>query len=133
MSDRAQPDFVPLTFERLTLEESLARAEAFLELLASRRTVRHFSREPVPRELVESLLRTAASAPSGANQQPWRFVVVSNPDVKRRIRMAAEEEERENYDRRFPEAWKRHLEPLGTDWHKEFLEDAPYLIVVFRI
>ena len=121
MTDHADPDFVPLEFVRLSGTEALERAEAFREQLASRRTVRNFSREPVPRALVESLLRTAASAPSGANQQPWRFVAVSNPEMKRRIRAAAEDEERENYDRRFPEAWKRHLEPLGTDWHKEFL------------
>jgi nitroreductase len=133
MSDRPDPDFVPLDFVRISPEEQLERAERFRALLASRRTVRHFSREPVARPLVESLLRTAASAPSGANQQPWRFVVVSDPEIKRRIREAAEAEERENYDRRFPEVWKRHLEPLGTDWHKPFLEDAPYLIVVFRI
>lgn len=98
-----------------------------------RRTVRDFSPDPIARELVDEIVATAATAPSGANQQPWRFVVVSNPDIKRRIREAAEAEERENYDRRFPEVWKRHLEPLGTDWHKPFLETAPYLVVVFRV
>jgi nitroreductase len=98
-----------------------------------RRTVRHFSAEPVPFELVERAIQVAASAPSGANQQPWRFVVVSDPDIKRRIRDAAEREEKENYERRFPDEWLQALAALGTDWHKEFLETAPYLIVVFRI
>lgn len=100
--------------------------------LARRRTVREFAADPVPFELIEAAVRTAASAPSGANQQPWRFVVVSDPGVKRRIREAAEAEERENYERRFPDEWLTALAPLGTDWHKPFLETAPYLIVVFR-
>jgi iodotyrosine deiodinase len=88
---------------------------------------------PVPVEIIEECIRVAASAPSGANQQPWRFVVVSDAAVKREIRIAAEAEERENYERRFPEEWLAALAPFGTDWHKEFLEIAPYLIVVFRI
>ncbi len=125
--------FIPLRFERLAAEEQHRRAREFHELMHRRRTVRHFSPEPVPFELIEWAIRTAGTAPSGANLQPWRFVVVSDPDVKRRIREAAEAEERENYERRFPEEWKEALAPLGTDWHKEFLEVAPYLIVVFRI
>lgn len=125
--------FRRLEFERLSEDEQLRRVRAFRRLLATRRTVREFAPDPVPRELVDEIVATAATAPSGANQQPWRFVVVSNPEVKRRIREAAEAEERENYDRRFPEVWKQHLEPLGTDWRKPFLETAPYLIVVFRI
>ncbi len=95
--------------------------------------MREFSSEPVPIELIESAIRSAASAPSGANKQPWRFVVVRDPEIKRQIRIAAEAEEKENYDRRFPQDWLEDLEPFGTDWHKEFLETAPYLIVVFRI
>jgi nitroreductase len=83
-------------------------------------------------ELIETAIRIASRAPSGANQQPWHFVVVSNPNIKRQIREAAEAEERENYERRFPDEWLQALAPLGTDWHKEFLEIAPYLIVVFR-
>jgi nitroreductase len=82
---------------------------------------------------VESAIRCAASAPSGANQQPWRFVAVTNPETKRQIRLAAEKEERENYEQRFPQEWLDALAPFGTDWHKEFLEVAPVLIVVFRI
>ena len=125
--------FRRLEFERLPEDEQLRRVRAFREGLASRRTVRDFSTEPVSRALIDEIVATAATAPSGANQQPWQFVVVSNPEVKRRIREAAEAEERENYDRRFPEVWKQHLEPLGTDWRKPFLETAPYLIVVFRV
>src|SRR5580658_5385110 len=98
--------------------------------MASRRTVRAFSPEPVPVELIENAIHCASLAPSGANQQPWRFVVVSDAEIKRQIRIAAEEEERENYDRRFPQEWLDALSALGTDWHKEFLEIAPFLIVV---
>jgi nitroreductase len=98
-----------------------------------RRTVREFSPDRAPFELIELAIRTAGVAPSGANQQPWRFVVVSDSETKRRIRLAAEEEERENYERRFPDEWLQALAPLGVDWHKEFLEVAPYLIVVFKI
>lgn len=101
--------------------------------MRTRRSVRDFSTAAVPVELVESAVRIAASAPSGANQQPWRFVVVSDPEIKRRIREAAEAEERKNYERRFPDEWLEALEPFGTDWHKPFLETAPYLIAVFRI
>lgn len=98
-----------------------------------RRTVREFSPDPVPFELIELAIKTAGSAPSGANQQPWHFTIVSDDEIKRRIRFAAEEEERENYSGRFPDEWLEVLAPLGTDWHKDFLEIAPYLIVVFKI
>ncbi len=94
--------------------------------------MRQFSREPIQRELVENAIATAGTAPSGAHQQPWTFVVVSDPDVKRRIREAAEEEERRNYDGRMSDEWLRALEPLGTDWRKPHIEDAPYVIVVFE-
>jgi nitroreductase len=123
----------PLRFERLRPDEQRAAAERFGQAMRTRRTVREFSPEPVPFELVETAIRVAASAPSGANQQPWRFVVVQDPEIKRKIREAAEAEERENYERRFPDEWLQALAALGTDWHKEFLEAAPYLIVVFRI
>ncbi len=125
--------FIPLKFERLEPQEQLERAREFLALMRQRRTVRAFSPEPVPLELLSLAIETAGSAPSGANQQPWRFVVVSDPATRRRIRLAAEEEERTNYERRFPDEWKEALVPLGTDWHKEFLEIAPHLIVVFRV
>lgn len=125
--------FLPLNFQKLPLETQLAEAKAFHDRLLTRRTVRDFAPDPVPLELIESAIHTAAHAPSGANQQPWRFVVVQDPDIKRQIRLAAEAEERENYGNRFPDDWLQVLAPLGTDWHKEFLEIAPYLIVVFKI
>lgn len=127
------PDFIPLSFERLDPRDQIERARAFFDLMHRRRTVRAFSPDPVPFEIIRTAVKTAGTAPSGANQQPWRFVVISNPEIKRRIRIAAEEEEKQNYDHRFPEEWKAALAPLGVDWHKEFLEIAPYLIVVFRI
>lgn len=125
--------FRRLDFERLPPGEQPERALEFERRMRTRRSVRDFSAEPVAVELIESAVRTAASAPSGANQQPWRFVVVSDPEIKRRIREAAEAEEKENYERRFPDEWLEALEPFGTDWRKPFLETAPYLIVVFRI
>jgi iodotyrosine deiodinase len=124
---------VPLFFERLSPERQRELSREFLASMKTRRSVRAFSSEPVPLELIENAVRAAASAPSGANQQPWRFVVVKDAEVKRRIREAAEAEEKENYERRFPDEWLQALAPFGTDWHKDFLEIAPYLIVVFRI
>jgi nitroreductase len=132
MTDRETCPFVPLRFERLDEAEQRRRAAEFESRLAPRRTVRHFSPRPVPLDLIEAALRIAGRAPSGANQQPWTFVVVSNPEIKRQIRIAAEAEEKESYERRMPDEWLHALAPLGTDWHKEFLEVAPYLIVVFR-
>ena len=131
MSEFVYP-FVPLGFERLAADEQVRRSRAFLNEMARRRTVRDFSADPVAWELIENAIRVAASAPSGANQQPWHFVVVSDPEIKRRLRVAAEDEERTNYESRFPDEWLQALAPLGTDWHKEFLEVAPYVIVVFR-
>lgn len=128
-----QPEFVPLNFTRLPDDEMRRRARSFLEMVRTRRSVRHFSDEPIPLDVVETAIEAASQAPSGANQQPWRFVLVTDPEVKRRIRAAAEAEERQNYERRFPEEWLHALEPFGTDWRKEFLETAPCLIVVFRI
>jgi iodotyrosine deiodinase len=125
--------FVPLRFERRPVDESRARVRAFLETIRARRTVRDFAPDPVPIDIVDAAIEAAAAAPSGANRQPWKFVVVRDPEVKRRIREAAEAEEREFYERRAPADWLRDLAPLGTDWHKPFLETAPYLIVVFRL
>lgn len=117
--------------EPLTDTQRLVRAEAFANEMQLRRSVRDFSDMPVPRELIETCLRAAGSAPSGANQQPWRFVAVSDPAVKRRIREAAEAEEREFYQHRAPAEWLQALAPLGTDADKPFLETAPWLIAVF--
>jgi len=124
--------FRRLVFSRLTTEEQQRRAIEFESWMKTRRTVRHFSPQPVPFELIETAIRVAGRAPSGANQQPWHYVVVADAEVKRQIRAAAEAEEKENYERRMPDDWLATLAPLGTDWHKEFLEVAPYLIVVFR-
>ena len=121
-----------LRFHRLSPAEQTRRSTEFLDVIRARRTVREFSSEPVDFVLIENAIRAAASAPSGANQQPWRFVVIQDPAIKRQIRIAAEEEERFNYEHRFPEEWLQALAALGTDWHKPFLEIAPYLIVVFR-
>lgn len=130
MSTPAQ--YHPLDFERLTPEEQLAASRQFLAQMSQRRTVRDFSTEPVPFELIENAVAAAARAPSGANQQPWTFVVVGDSDLKRRIREAAEAEERESYAHRMSQEWLDALSHLGTDWHKPHLEDAPYLIIVFR-
>ncbi|HEU0298670.1 MAG TPA: nitroreductase family protein [Longimicrobium sp.] len=123
---------VPLPFERLPEDEMLRRARGFHAEMQRRRTTRHFSDEPVPRELIEHAVRTAGTAPSGAHQQPWTFVVVSDPRIKRRMREAAEEEERINYGGRMPVEWVEALAPLGTDAVKEHITTAPYVVVLFR-
>ncbi len=112
-------------------DERLARARGFAATMSRRRTVRDFAPTPVPREVIEACLQAAGSAPSGANQQPWSFVAVSDPALKQRIRIAAEAEEREFYERRAPGEWLDALAPLGTDADKPFLEIAPWLIAVF--
>jgi nitroreductase len=132
-SESPVPKLVPLRFERVEPGEQRRRAEEFLALMRRRRTVRDFSDEAVPFELIERAVETAGTAPSGANMQPWRFVVVRDSEVKRRIREAAEAEERLAYGGRMPGRWLRRLAPLGTDWRKPFLETAPYLVVVFRV
>jgi iodotyrosine deiodinase len=123
----------PLGHRRLPVEESLARARQFATHLARRRTVRDFSPDPVPRAVIEHCLSAAGTAPSGANQQPWHFVAVGRGDaaLRRRIRDAAEDEEREFYATRAPQAWLDALAPLGTDASKPFLEIAPWLIAIF--
>lgn len=124
--------FRPLTeYREYPVDEMLARAKRLAEDLTRRRTVRDFSNRPVPRELIETCIQAAGTAPSGANQQPWHFVVVSDPALKTRIREAAEEEERAFYNGRAPDEWLEALDHLGTDENKPFLEVAPYLIVVF--
>lgn len=126
------PTFVPLLQYREYPEEEMARRAAdFYAEMSRRRTVRDFSDRPVSRSVIESALLTAGTAPSGANLQPWRFVVVADPELKRRIRLAAEDEEREFYRNRAPQEWLDALAPLGTNEHKPFLETAPFLIAVF--
>jgi len=123
---------VPYTRKRMSRDEMIAAARAFLDTVRLRRTVREFSSDPVPDEAIELAIEAASLAPSGANMQPWKFVVVRDPATKREIRIAAEKEEHENYHGRMTEEWLRALAPLQTDWHKEFLEIAPVLIVVFK-
>ena len=124
--------FQPLTsYIEHPLEEMIQRSESFLKEMQRRRTVRQFSDRPVPREVIENCLLTAGTAPNGANLQPWHFVVVSNPDIKHQLRIAAEEEEADFYNRRAPKEWLEALAPLGTDQYKPFLDAAPYLIVIF--
>ncbi len=126
-----QPERRPLAFTRRPIDEMRDRAKAFHAEIHRRRTVRDFSDEPVPRDVIESCLRAAGCAPSGANQQPWRFVAISNPATKAIIRDAAEAEEREFYERRVTAEWRAALAPLGTDASKPFLETAPWLIAIF--
>jgi iodotyrosine deiodinase len=128
----SEAQFVPLSgFPQFAPQEMQARAEGFYEEMKTRRTVRQFSDRPVPGEIIAACLRAAGTAPSGANLQPWHFVVVSDADLKHRIRLAAEAEEHELYTRRATPEWLEALAPLGTDEHKPFLETAPYLIAVF--
>jgi nitroreductase len=123
----------PLLFERLSEREMSARATAFFERMGTRRSVRDFAPDPVPRTLIELAVAAAHTAPSGANRQPWRFVAVADAGVKREIRVAAEAEEREFYEGEgTPRAWLDSLAPLGTGWRKPFLETAPWLIAVFK-
>lgn len=124
---------IPYSLPPVPFDAALVQTAAFADRMRQRRSCRAFSPEPVSRELIVELVRTAHSAPSGANRQPWRFVAVDDPDIKHQIRLAAEAEERESYGRRMPREWLEALEPIGTDVHKPFLEIAPWLIVVFRI
>lgn len=127
------PEMIPLSPLEVSEPEQLERARAFHDLCHRRRTIREYSDQPVSRELLKILIRTAGTAPSGANKQPWRFVVVTDPKLKHEIRVAAEKEEKESYETRMPQEWLDDLAALGTDWHKEFLEIAPALIVVFAV
>ncbi len=123
----------PLGFSRLSLQQMRQRASDFADELARRRSVRHFSREAIPIDVVQTCIRAAATAPSGANKQPWRFVLIIDPDVKRRIRTGAEAEEQAFYSGRAPDRWLSDLAPLGTDADKPMLEQAPVLIAVFAL
>lgn len=124
--------FLPFFTEHRSTDELLQRSRSFYEDMDRRRTLRDFSAQPVPREVIENVIMTASSAPSGAHKQPWHFCVVADPVVKKAIREAAEEEEYQNYHGRMTQEWLDDLVPFGTDWHKPFLETAPYLIVVFK-
>ena len=124
--------FIPLVFAELPGDEMHLRAMEFHELMDKRRTTRHFSSREVSTKLIETAVMTAGTAPSGAHLQPWTFVAISNPDLKMRIRRAAEEEEEKFYSERIPEAWEEVLAPLGTDHIKDHITDAPWVVVLFR-
>ncbi len=124
--------FVPLEFTRRSVEASRQSGQRFYEEMNRRRTTRQFSSDPVPKDLIEIAIRVGGTAPSGAHQQPWTFVAVSDPDLKRQIREAAEREEYDFYHGRAPDEWVEALAPLGTDEHKPHLTDAPWLVVLFR-
>jgi iodotyrosine deiodinase len=126
-----ESNFEPLNFSELSVAEMLNRSQSFYLDIKRRRSVREFSDRPVPIEVIKNCLLAAGTSPSGANLQPWHFVVVSNPETKKEIRMAAEEEERAFYQQRASEEWLEALEPFGTGESKPFLETAPYLIVIF--
>ena len=123
-----------ISFERDYYDSEVMkiRCKYFYTFMNERRTCRNFSDKPVPKEIIENIILTASSAPSGAHKQPWTFCVVSSPEVKKQIRIEAEKEENESYNGRMPDEWKKDLLPLQTDWKKEFLETAPYLIIVFK-
>ena len=124
--------FIPLAdYKSLPETEMIERSKEFYNEIRKRRTVREFSESMVPSEVIKNCIKAAGTAPNGANLQPWHFVVVSDKRIKHKIRIAAEEEEKEFYKKRAPKEWLEALEPLGTDEHKQFLETAPYLIVIF--
>lgn len=130
--NQGTPQFIPLsTYQAYSEDEMQKRAQSFYQDLARRKTIREFSKQAVPRAVIEQCLLAAGTAPSGANHQPWHFAVVTNAEKKKKIRLEAEIEEREFYERRAPQEWKDALAPLGTDSNKPFLEDAPYLIAIF--
>ena len=124
--------FIPLDWSQLPKQEMELRANALFEKMNSRRTTRHFSNKPVPRELIEKAIMCGSTAPSGAHLQPWTFVAVSNSEIKSKMRESAELEEEKTYTERMPEAWQEVLQPLGTDAVKEHMTDAPWLVVLFR-
>ncbi|XP_075212820.1 iodotyrosine deiodinase [Lycorma delicatula] len=125
-------EHVPLEFKRLPVEESVSRSQEFYELLNKRRSVRFFSSDPVSIEIIKNIIKTAGTSPSGAHTEPWTYVVVSDSETKQKIREIIELEEKFNYDRRFGKKWTTDLKPLRTTWLKEYLTDAPYLILVFK-
>ncbi|KAJ8919731.1 hypothetical protein NQ315_006259 [Exocentrus adspersus] len=123
---------VSLQFEKIPVDQAVKKSEEFYTLMNKRRTVRHFSTQPVPREIIHNIIKTAGTAPSGAHTEPWTFVAVSSPEVKHQIRQIIEDEEEINYKKRMGKVWTTDLKPLKTNWIKEYLTDAPYLIIVFK-
>ena len=126
-------DMIPYQLPPHSLAQAESQGQAFFQLMDHRRSVRHFSDRPVPRSLIACAIRTASTAPSGAHLQPWRFVAISDPQIKRQIRLAAEEEEYQSYEGgRMPPAWRDAIAPLGTNWQKPYLEIVPWIVVVFE-
>lgn len=132
MDQEQKAGFIPYRGIRYPKGEMLNRSREFYQFMDRRRSVRDFSDKPVPRDIIEHIIMTAATAPSGAHKQPWSFCAVADPELKKAIREAAEKEEYDNYHGRMNEAWLKDLGPLGTDWHKPFLETVPWLIVIFK-
>jgi nitroreductase len=126
-------DFIPYKRQEMSEEESIKNSASFYEFMNTRRSLRMFSDKPVLKKIIENIILTASTAPSGANKQPWIFNAISNKEIKHKIRIAAEEEEYKNYNGRMNEEWLEDLKPFATDWNKEFLEIAPWLIVVSRV
>ena len=126
------PKFIPFTIKQTLPDEMLIKAKNFYEQMNSRRSVRFFSPKSFPKDIIEQIILTAGTAPSGANKQPWTYVVVDDPELKKKIREAAEQEEREFYENRITDEWRKDLEHLGTGWEKPYLEIAPYLIIAFK-
>jgi len=124
--------FIEYSRETYNSDEMTARSASFVQWMDKRRTCRDFSDKPVPREVIENIILAASTAPSGAHKQPWTFCAVSNSEIKRQIRIAAEKEEKESYEGRMSEEWLKDLAPIGTDWQKPFLETAPFLIIAFK-
>ena len=124
--------FISYSKKTFDLQEMEIRSDDFYEWMNTRRTVRNFSDIHIPENIIEKIILTASTAPSGAHKQPWTFCVVKNKEIKKQIRIAAEKEEKENYENRMTDEWLKDLQPIGTDWNKSFLETAPYLIVVFK-
>tara|TARA_B100000459_G_C8594399_1_gene209151 strand:+ start:1282 stop:1959 length:678 start_codon:yes stop_codon:yes gene_type:complete len=124
--------FIPLDFEEFPGDEMIERARSFFNQMSRRRTTRHFSEREVPKEMIELAIKTASTAPSGANLQPWTFVAISDEELRAKIRVEAEKEEKRFYDERVPEEWEEVLAPLGTDHIKEHITDAPWVVVLFR-
>ncbi|TNE54927.1 MAG: nitroreductase family protein [Bacteroidetes bacterium] len=132
MSHENKYPYISYERESYSAEEMVQRSQSFFEWADQRRSVRDFSDEPVPREVMENILKTASTAPSGAHKQPWTFCLISNKELKAELRKLAEEEEYKSYHGRMSERWIKDLEPLGTDWHKEFIDIAPWIVVVMK-
>ena len=124
--------FIPYSREHYSHEEMIDRSKSFYEWADKRRSVRDFSSDPVPKEVMENIIMTASTAPSGAHKQPWTFCLISNKELKSKLRSLAEEEEKKSYDGRMSDVWLKDLEPLGTDWVKEFIDIAPWIVIVMK-